>query len=272
MIRRLLKSAIESFPEFAQFLRNGREFLDRNQAFFQTPWGFSLAGHEAMASGQFEPEETALIRSLLQEVDVFVNVGANVGYYCCHALSLGRSVIAVEPNSRNVHYLLRNIAKNGWARQAEVFPVALGERVEILPMWGGNTGASLIKGWARNAESHVNQVPVITLDRLLGQALEGRRALILVDVEGAEYALLKGAVGTLHRAPRPTWLMEIESTSHQPLGITTNPNLQATFDMFFEAGYTCRGVSSLSESIEPHHVQAVARGESRFVRSNFIFS
>lgn len=48
-----------------------------------------------MASGDFEPEETRLIQDLLQEVDTLVNIGANVGYYCCHALSLGKRVIAV---------------------------------------------------------------------------------------------------------------------------------------------------------------------------------
>ena len=54
-----------------------------------TPWGFSLAGHETMAAGKFYPQETRLMRDLSQEVDLLVNVGANVGYYCCHALSLG---------------------------------------------------------------------------------------------------------------------------------------------------------------------------------------
>ena len=81
-----------------------------------TPWGFSLAGHETMAAGKFYPQETRLVRDLSQEVDVLVNVGVNVGYYCCHALSLGKPVIAVEPIARNLHYLLKNICNHGWAK------------------------------------------------------------------------------------------------------------------------------------------------------------
>ena len=153
-----------------------------------------------MAAGTFELEETELVRKLLQEVDVLVNVGANVGYYCCHALSLGKPVIAMEPIARNLHYLLTNIRNNGWSQQAEVFPVALGRRTDILQMWGGGTGASLIKGWASIHESYVTQVPVLSLDRVLGDAIKGKKALILVDIEGAEFMMLQGAAQALQNA------------------------------------------------------------------------
>ena len=86
-----------------------------------------------MAAGTLEPEETALVRKLLQEVDVLVNVGANVGYYCCHALSLGKPVIAVEPIAGNLHYLLANIRNNGWTAYAEVFPMANGRDELLIP-------------------------------------------------------------------------------------------------------------------------------------------
>lgn len=84
-----------------------------------------------MAAGTFEPAETQLVRELLQDADILVNVGANVGYYCCHVLSIGKSVIAVEPIGRNLHYLLRNIHQNRWSAQAEVFPVALSAEVSF---------------------------------------------------------------------------------------------------------------------------------------------
>jgi FkbM family methyltransferase len=70
-------------------------------------------------------------------VDVLVNVGANVGCYCCHALSLDKRVVAIEPIARNLHYLLRNVVENGWAQQCEIFPVALAAQTDVLRMWGG---------------------------------------------------------------------------------------------------------------------------------------
>ena len=137
MIKKTIKDAVEHFPRLAQFYRNSRDLLDRNSAGIKTPWGFMLAGNPLMASGDFEPEETRLVRELLHEVDVLVNVGANVGYYCCHALSLGKPVIAVEPIARNLHYLMRNITENSWAQQTQIYPVALGAQTDVLKMWGG---------------------------------------------------------------------------------------------------------------------------------------
>lgn len=138
MIKSLLRNALDRFSTAALAYRNLHDQMDRHQSSIKTPWGFTLAGQPAMASGNFEPEETAVVRRLLQEVDVLVNVGANVGYYCCHALSLGKPVIAMEPIARNLHYLLKNIRENGWAQQAEVFSAALGATNDILQMWGGD--------------------------------------------------------------------------------------------------------------------------------------
>ncbi|MFO1422288.1 MAG: hypothetical protein U1F70_01345 [Candidatus Competibacteraceae bacterium] len=106
-IKSLLRSVVERFPLFALFLRALRDQLDQRQPPKITPWRFILAGHEGMASGEFEPLETRLVRDLLGEVDLLVNVGANIGYYCCHALSLGKPVIAMEPIARNLRYLLK---------------------------------------------------------------------------------------------------------------------------------------------------------------------
>lgn len=271
MIKQALKSVVEHFPRAAQFYRNSRYLLDRNNPAIKTPWGFSLAGHPAMATGTFEPEETRLVRELLQEVDLLVNVGANVGYYCCHALSMGKPVVAMEPIARNLQYLMRNITENGWARQAEIFPVAVGEKADVLKMWGGGTGASLIKGWAGIPESYVTQVPVLTLDRLLGDALQGRKALILVDVEGAEYAMLQGAMNTLRHEPRPIWMVEIGTTAHQPQGVVINPHLLPTFDLFFVQGYMAKTADYAQRSVDAPTVQKVAEGRARFETHSFVF-
>ncbi len=271
MIKNLFKKVLDRFPKIAQLYRNGRDLLDRNQPSLITPWGFTLAGNSEMASGNFEIEQTLLVRKLLEEVDIFVNIGANIGYYCCHALSLGKSVIAVEPITRNLHYLLSNIVKNGWKDQAQVFPVALAAKDNILKIWGGNTGASLVKGWAGTSDTYVTQVPVLTLDRILGTVLDGKRALILVDVEGAEYAVLQGALNTLQHEPRAIWIMEIHSTTNQPNRSLVNQNLIDTFQLFFKNGYKALTVSTNKEVIDLEKVRNVANGRDSFVTNNFFF-
>lgn len=56
-----------------------------------TPLGFKLTSglhpaYELMRIGKFEVEEAAIIARLLPKVDIFVDIGANLGYYTCLAL------------------------------------------------------------------------------------------------------------------------------------------------------------------------------------------
>lgn len=270
-IKRVLRAPLMALLAVIQLLRDVRDLLDRRASAKVTPWGFALAGHESMATGTFEPDETAIVRKLLEEVDVLVNVGANVGYYCCHSLSLGKPVIAIEPIARNLHYLLANIRNNGWSSRAEIFPVAVGSGASILDMWGGGTGASLVKGWAAIPETYVTQVPVLTLDRILGETLQGRRALILVDVEGAEYMVLQGAVNVLDNDPKPIWMMEITVMEHQPEEVKVNPKLVDTFDIFYRAGYRAFSADSAEVEITCEEVLEASRGGDRLRTHNFVF-
>lgn len=270
MIRNFLRTALARFPTATQFYRNSRDLLDQHDLPITSPWGFTLAGHKEMATGKFEPQETKLVRELLLEVDVMVNVGANVGYYCCHALSMNKPVIAVEPNTRNLHYLLKNIQNNGWAKLAEVFPVAMGNATDILKMWGA-TGASLIKGWAAIPESYVAQVPVLSLDRIIGNTLNGKQALILVDIEGAELMMLHGAGETLAHQPRPIWMVEIATTQNQPDGMLMNPNFVETFDIFFSRGYRAYTADDKQVELTSASVNLIAAGKKDMSVYNFLF-
>lgn len=271
MIKVYLRNIIERFPAIALLYRNLRDQLDQYQPALKSQWGFTLAGNQAMAKGNFEMKETAVVRRLLAEVDVLVNIGANVGYYCCHALSMGKPVIAVEPNTRNLHYLLKNIQNNGWANRAEVFPVAMGSGADILQMWGGGTGASLVRGWAAIPESYVTQVPILSLDRVLGDNLRGKKALILVDIEGAEFMMLQGAKQSLVNDPRPIWMMEISSTEHQPAGTVMNPHFAKTFELFFAQGYRAFTADEAAMEITSATVQQVVAGMQKLDTHNFVF-
>lgn len=262
---------LEKFPSIIHFLRKSRDLLDQNAPARMTKWGFTLAGNNAMASGTFEPIETDIVRKILTEVDLLVNVGANVGYYCCHALSLGKPVIAFEPVARNLHYLLKNIRDNGWSDSVEIFPLALGASSNILQIYGGGTGASLIKGWASSPESYETNVPVLTLDRTLGDAIKGKRPLILVDIEGAEYMLLKGANQVLSNKPRPIWLMEISTSEHQPKDVLMNPYFEKTFELFFEHGYRAFTADLIELEIGLDAIKKVVKENKKISTINFIF-
>ncbi len=266
----LVRPLFDRFPRIATMYRSVRDQLDFMEEPKATPWGFKLAGNTAMAQGTFEPTETELVRNILKDVDILVNVGANVGYYCCHALSMGKPVIAFEPIERNLRYLCKNIKSNGWSG-AEIFPIALSNNVGILEIYGGNTGASVVKGWAGIPENYVTLVPSSTMDVVLGTRLRGKRALILVDVEGAEKWMLEGATIMLSNDPKPIWLVEIVTKDHQPSGVEINPNLATTFQMFFQNGYQAFSADQDMRPITMEDVDRVSSGKLEFDTHNFLF-
>lgn len=240
-----------------------------------TPHGFRFFGLPSMMDGTFEPDETALIVTLLRETDLFVNVGANVGYYVCHACKAGVPVLAVEPMAINREALQTNLAANGWQDRITLLPLALSDTPGTATIYGSRLGASLIPGWAGTPEHYSTTVEVSTLDRVLTPEVQAdrRRLLILVDIEGAELMMLKGASRILTLDPPPSWIVEIAVHEHQPKGISVNPNLVATFQQFFDRGYSACTADAERRPVTIEEVRQVATtGRDSFGCHNFLFS
>lgn len=251
-LRQSARNFVERVPFAAKTYRDVRNaWTLRSSTQTPTPFGFRLAGHEAMASGAFEPEETAFLESKLQTSDVFVDVGANVGFYVCLAATRGTRVIAIEPLRENQDYLYRNVEHNG-LRDVEIFPMAVGDTAGLLPIYGGATGASLVSGWAGATKEHRTTVPITTLDTILGDRFEGRRLLLKVDVEGAELAVVRGAARTLARHPRPIWMIEVCLTEHHPDGL--NRDFGEVFETMWNAGYRAFTIGKERREIHPTDV------------------
>ena len=257
-----LKDLLETrVPAVASALRAFRmevQFRARRSA--RTPLGFDLVGDPSMQSGAFEEEETALVCDSLRRADLFVDVGANVGYYTCLARVAGVSTIAIEPVPANLRVLHHNLRLNGWS-DTEVWPVGVAAKQGSADIFGAGTAASLISGWAGNRAASGQTIAVTTLDRLLEGRAVGRNLLIKVDVEGAEYDLLRGATDTLLRDPRPVWLIEIALDQHRP---ERNARFADTFEMFWCRGYrSFTGDGQRREITREHVAELVAgRGDS----------
>jgi len=212
-----------------------------------TPFCFRLIGRTDMQNGQFEPEETKFITKALRKADVFVDIGANIGYYTCLARSLGVRSIAVEPLVENQRYLYANILENGWD-DVEVWPLALSSKPRLAELYGGGTGASLISGWTNTSLNYHRSVSCLTLDIILGKRFQGRQLFIKMDVEGAEYSALQGAANVIEHSPRPYWLIEIVRGIHHPNG--QNPLFEQTFDLFLQKGYRAFSVGARCSEIK----------------------
>lgn len=236
MIESLKRFARRRFPAALGAFHNFRLARDVNSREVRdTPLGFRFGGHELMENGTFEPDETRLIQSFAAPGKVYVDVGANYGFFVCVARQRGAHVVAVEPMHQNLELLYRNVGANGWD-DIEVLPVGLSTKPGIATLYGGGTGASLVNNWSGTSGVWKSTIALSTLDAMLSDRYIDREMLIKIDVEGFELQVLEGAARTLARTPAPLWLVEIVLTEHHPAGL--NPAFRDVFELFWSAGYT----------------------------------
>jgi FkbM family methyltransferase len=239
-----------------------------------TPFGFKLVasrylGNNWMAEGRFEVEEVRIAQRVLKEVDVFVDVGANIGYYTCLAGVAGVPVLAFEPYPRNLWNLYESVRLNE-QRGVEVFPIALGAEPGIAEIFGATgPSASLLQNWAGYSPSHRHTISVNTMDAVIGHRVPGKRAFVKIDVEGFEYQVLQGAKQIIHATPKPTWLIEVCLSEYHPEG--GNQRYADTFRLFFDAGYRVFTADSREREVSRQEVeQWQAEGKSPLGVFNYL--
>jgi FkbM family methyltransferase len=113
-----------------------------------------------MQNGNFEITETKILIKLFSQADIFVNVGANFGYYICIARNMGLRSIAIEPVPINQRILKQNIIENNWDQNVILHPIACGNSDGNITIYGEGTGASIIPGWAQNPSTLKHVVPM----------------------------------------------------------------------------------------------------------------
>lgn len=168
-------------------------------------------------SNRYEPEVTSTVERLLKPGDVFVDVGANLGYFTLLAAPIvGQDghVYAVEPNDLNVKLLESSIRANGFAN-ISVMQVAAAERIETLLLHStiGNGTTSAMREHELFSGTSIAGIP-------LDISLSGRKrpvALIKIDVEGFEYRALRGAEAVM-RQDRPHIIFEFSAGGIDGIG------------------------------------------------------
>ncbi|HKO47020.1 MAG TPA: FkbM family methyltransferase [Polyangiaceae bacterium] len=159
--------------------------------------------------GVYEFAVSSLVRQYLKAGDVFVDVGANIGYYSVIAASaVGPSgtVYAFEPSARVRARLKRNVELNQLS-QIVVRPEAVGAHpgaVRLIePLGVGNDGLAHVEtGGDEGVE-----VQAVRLDEL-PEFSGASPHLIKVDVEGGEPEVFRGAAALFDRSDAPSIVFE----------------------------------------------------------------
>jgi FkbM family methyltransferase len=188
------------------FIRPGDTAVGANIAYYKT----------------WEPHVVQVLKPLLTPSAVFIDIGANIGYFSLLAAPLvgGQgTVMAFEPNPDNCFLLGQSIRANGYTN-IHVQPYAVTERAETLglfapfPVSNGQIISLLEANGQKENVSHI--IGSVALDDLIGDV--ERVDIIKMDIEGAEPQALRG-MHRLLQIHRPTLITEfnpaaIEMTSH----------------------------------------------------------
>ena len=268
---KLLKPLVEKFPNISELYRLLRDAKKlRKPVIYREALNFKFNGAADMENGMFEPSESLIFDRLIDKFDLFINIGANTGYYVLKALYNEKNVLAFEPVEHNVKMLLRNINENHFSSECSIIPIALGNKKGVLPIYGASTGASLISGWA--GQKNYKLVPINTFDSIGSSMIKDKNCLVIIDIEGAELSCLKGAESLLSSNCNNVFMVEICIEEHQPKGISINPNLLQTFKLFFSFSYSAYTVDANFRKVNLEEIDKIVKtGEDTLGIHNFLF-
>lgn len=139
------------------------------------------------SSKQREETELKMISHYLADGGVFVDIGANIGYYALNAAHLGaQKVIAIEPNPAMLARLNDNIALNNLSSKIAVHSVAVGAKkgVAKLTIADRDLGSSSIVD--HSVGTHNISVPIMPLFEILKTEGIVMANIIKIDIEGME--------------------------------------------------------------------------------------
>jgi FkbM family methyltransferase len=165
--------------------------------------------------GWLEVSVQEAMRRLLAEGDVFYDVGANVGFFALLGTRFvgprGR-VYAFEPVPENAEAIRANAELNA-LDNVTVVEKAIGaaagrDRLLLVEDLSWSHLESL--GWHPRTESAV-EVDVVAIDDLVRDGAIEPPALVKIDVEGSEVAVLEGMRETIERH-RPAIVCELHDT------------------------------------------------------------
>jgi len=203
----------------------------------------STVGRSIWYRGEYERQVEAQLRRRLKGGNVFVDVGANVGYFSVITAEIvgpGGAVHAFEPDQRSCDLLKASLTAN---RLTNVYAnaIALWKEpgcLQFAPERQSGLSHVLSQQESLNVRPALS-VPANTLDRYMKTFPVHRVRLVKIDAEGADLAVLLGMREILAR-DRPTVIVETEDWALARFGHTVE-DLINYLDSFGYAAYDLDG-------------------------------
>ena len=163
-------------------------------------------------NGQYNHEQTQLIKKLVKKKHTVLDIGAHIGYFTLIMAKQAKQVYAFEPEARNFHILKKNIELNKLSN-VKLHNVAVAETngKTTLHLCEMNRGMHRIypSHWCKGGTA---KIETVRIDDIIQEA-----DFIKMDIEGAELGALKGMTKLLKKCDI-TVIMEFHPQSIEEYG------------------------------------------------------
>lgn len=200
-----------------------------------------------LRSGYYEPEVWESLEPLLEEKEVFWDVGANIGSVALRAglCSKVSQVHCFEPSPTNFSIAKLNATLNPQCPLV-LHQMGLSDREEVLGLSQGpaeNSGATKLEQPLQQTGFH--SVLCKTVDQVIREGLAPAPTFLKIDVEGMEMQVLRGAESLFATNPPKALVVEAPSTENGEL------NHQELGRFLMSRGYKMRRLNRAYGKIEP---------------------
>ena len=171
--------------------------------------------------GYYEKEVGDLLKKILRQKDVFIDIGANIGYFSLLSATISPSakVISFEPVKDLFQKIKENVSIND-CKNIVAINAAVGEtneQRELFLSTPDNLGMSSFQQ-PENYAGRKENVEVIAIDDWFKTSGLTKVDLIKLDIEGSELAALKGMRSVLEEQ-RPVLIAEINPETLSLFGL-----------------------------------------------------
>lgn len=172
----------------------------------------ALLDRHLIAHGIHDAPVVDALRARLRAGDVFLDVGANIGFMTlvgADAVGASGRVYAFEPSPRELPRLRRNVERSG-LRQVTVVPVGVGPQATASQLYlAGDDNPGMNTRYDLHAGFTATPIQLAPIHELVPEADLRRVRVVKVDVEGDELSVLDGMRRSMAALDRASFVVEV---------------------------------------------------------------
>ena len=208
----------------------------------------------------YEEFETKLVKDIIKDGNIVVDIGANIGYFTLiFARLVGEKgkVFAFEPEPNNFNLLKKNIEINGY-KNVNLINKAVSNKSGKIKLYIDNVnygGHSLI---AEIPNRQSIEIESIKLDDFF--SANKKIDFIKIDVEGAELEVLKGMSNLLNQKDDIKILLEFNPLMLKSFGVTTQEYVNLLIRFNFKIYELDKKTENLKQIKSQHDLTKIKLG------------